>query len=83
MAGSLNHIVADDGTFTMDLIENLDDAQEALEECHQIIAYLLINDDVGPDHELMVACKSLAFPVPPTAPVVQPELHGAESVWRR
>jgi hypothetical protein len=41
MAGSLAHIVDDDGTFRMGLIENLRDAREALEECHQIIAELL------------------------------------------
>ena len=41
MAGSLNHIVAEDGSFSFDLIENLGDAYEALEECHQIIAFLL------------------------------------------
>lgn len=41
MAGSLNHIVADDGTFTTDTVENLGDCYEALQECHQIIAYLL------------------------------------------
>lgn len=42
MAGSLAHITDDsDGSFRVDLIENLGDAYEALEECHQIIAYLL------------------------------------------
>lgn len=41
MAGSLNHIVNEDGSFTMDLIENMGDAEEALEECHRIIAALL------------------------------------------
>lgn len=37
MAGSLAHITADDGTFTMDLIDNLGDAHEALEECFNTI----------------------------------------------
>jgi hypothetical protein len=40
MAGSLSHIVNEDGTFTMDLIENLGDAHEALEECFAIIKRL-------------------------------------------
>lgn len=38
MAGSLNHIVdSETGKFTMDTIENLGDAHEALEECFNII----------------------------------------------
>jgi len=37
MAGSLNHIINNDGKFTMDTIENLGDAYEALEECYFII----------------------------------------------
>lgn len=38
MAGSLSMIVdSDTGKFTMDLIENLGDAAEALEECFEII----------------------------------------------
>jgi hypothetical protein len=37
MAGSLNHIVGDDGRFSMDTIENMGDAHEALEECFDFI----------------------------------------------
>jgi hypothetical protein len=37
MAGSLNHIVDDDGYFTMQYIDDLGDAHEALEECFEII----------------------------------------------
>jgi hypothetical protein len=41
MAGSLNHIVdSETGTFTMELIENLGDAHEALEECFNIIKFI-------------------------------------------
>lgn len=40
MAGSLNHIIDTDGTFTMELIDNLGDAHEALEECYAIIVEL-------------------------------------------
>lgn len=40
MAGSLRHIVDDQGDFTIDLIENLGDAFEALEECFDIINVL-------------------------------------------
>ena len=40
MAGSLAHIVDGDGTFTMDLIENMGDAHEALEDCFLIIQAL-------------------------------------------
>ena len=44
MAGSLNHIINEDGRFWMDLIENLGDAHEVLEECFNII-YELANGD--------------------------------------
>jgi len=44
MAGSFNHIVDDDGKFTMDTIENLGDAHEALEDCYRII-YTLADGD--------------------------------------
>jgi hypothetical protein len=40
MAGSLNHIIGDDGRFTMSTIENLGDAHEALVECFKIILQL-------------------------------------------
>jgi hypothetical protein len=40
MAGSLNHIVGEDGRFRMESIENLGDAHEALEECFKIILEL-------------------------------------------
>jgi hypothetical protein len=59
MAGSLSHIVGDDGCFTMDLIENLGDAHEALEECFSIIRYMS-----GGDHRLIEdACRDLGYPV--------------------
>lgn len=44
MAGSLNHIIDTDGRFTMDRIENLGDAHEALKECFNIIAHLTHGD---------------------------------------
>lgn len=44
MAGSFNHVVADNGTFTMGSIENLGDAHEALEECFGIIFFLTNGD---------------------------------------
>ena len=37
MAGSLSHIVKNNGRFTMNFIDNLGDAHEALEECFYII----------------------------------------------
>ena len=40
MAGSLNHIVGEDGRFKMSTIENLGDASEALEECFHVIRVL-------------------------------------------
>ena len=40
MAGSLNHIVGPDGRFSIEGIENLGDAHEALDECCKIIRAL-------------------------------------------
>ena len=40
MAGSLNHIVGNDGKFSMKTVENMGDAYEALEECFHIIHYI-------------------------------------------
>lgn len=61
MAGSLNHIVDDEtGKFTMENIENLGDAQEALEECHEIICTL---SDGGRMQLINKVCQKLEFPV--------------------
>lgn len=60
MAGSLNHIVAGDGSFTMDHIDNMSDAQEALAECHQVIAYL--DERLAPG-ELNRILEQLGHPV--------------------
>lgn len=40
MAGSLMHIVGEDGRFSMETIENMGDAHEALEDCFNIIIEL-------------------------------------------
>ncbi len=40
MAGSYKHIVGPNGEFTMDLIDNMGDAHEALEECFAYIQRL-------------------------------------------
>lgn len=82
MAGSLSHITNDDGTFRMDLIENLGDAQEALEECHQIIAVLLDRGYIPARVALEMACRDMSFPTPTSVPVIQPTLHGVESAYR-
>ena len=37
MAGRIDHLSDEDGKFTMDLIENMGDAHEALEECYTVI----------------------------------------------
>lgn len=79
MAGSLNHIVKEDGTFTAELVENNKDKQESLEECHQIIAWLLIK--LGDPSVLKIACAEMAFP-DSEVPVIQPELHGFYSIFK-
>jgi len=45
MAGSFNHLVGEDERFTVDTIDNLGDAIEALEECWQIIHRLSSGDE--------------------------------------
>lgn len=44
MAGSLAHIVDEDGEFTMATIENLGDAFEALEECYRVLRAMDVCD---------------------------------------
>jgi hypothetical protein len=44
MAGSLSHITSGQGEFTMDLIDNMGDAHEALEECFGVIWWLTQGD---------------------------------------
>lgn len=63
MAGSLNHIIDDRGRFTMDTIENLGDAHEALEECFAIILELSGGDMA----KVSAACDKHNFPDPFTA----------------
>lgn len=60
MAGSLNHIIGADGRFTMDSIENLGDAYEALEECFNLI-YTLSGGD---QRTVSRTCLALGFPDP-------------------
>ena len=60
MAGSLNHIINIDGTFSMDLIENIGDAHEALEECYAIIVELSGSDMA----RVSAACIKHKFPDP-------------------
>lgn len=58
MAGSLNHIVAEDGTFRMGGIDNLGDAHEALDECFKIIRALTDGDK----EKVNAVCRRLRFP---------------------
>ena len=60
MAGSLNHIIDSDGTFTMDLIDNLGEAHEALEECFNLII------ELSEGNMLLVsrACRACNYPDP-------------------
>ena len=60
MAGSLNHIIDTDGAFTMDLIDNLGDACEALEECYALILEL----SGGDMDKVSAACRKHRFPDP-------------------
>ena len=66
MAGSLNHIIAPDGGFCFDLIENLGDAYEACEECFDVIARLCDGDLA----KLQRACMEVRATVPDVLPEV-------------
>ena len=74
MAGSLNHIVTPDGGFSMGLIDHLGDAEEALEECFDIIAVLICDLPPG---RLQQVCRGLRFPEPHTP------IPGKRSDWPR
>ena len=60
MAGSLSHIVDANGSFTMELIENLGDAHEALEECFALIYELAGGDS----DKISTACSKIGCPDP-------------------
>jgi len=60
MAGSLSHIVGSDGKFTMDLLDHMGDAREALEECFEIIYGLA----KGNSKKISKICKKLGYPDP-------------------
>lgn len=60
MAGSLNHIISKDGTFTMDYLDHLGDAHEALSECFHIILRM----SGGDMSKVSDACRSLGYPDP-------------------
>lgn len=68
MSGSLNHIVDEDGSFTMDTIENMGDAHEALEECFDLIAFLL-EQQPRPEATLKHACRVVNAPMPKVLPI--------------
>lgn len=47
MAGSFQHLMNDDMTLRLDLIENLRDAGQALEECYDMIMFLTGGDKMA------------------------------------
>lgn len=60
MAGSLSHIIDADGRFTMELIDNMGDAHEALEECFALILELSEGDMA----KVSAVCRKHRFPDP-------------------
>ena len=60
MAGSLNHLVGNNDEFTIETIENMGDAHEALAECYKIIFYLAGEKK----KRISRACRALNFPDP-------------------
>lgn len=57
MSGSFNHIVDDDGTFNPGLLEDFDEAAEALDECYQLIFTLADGDSKN----ISKACEMLGI----------------------
>lgn len=72
MAGSLNHIVDDDGNFDPSFIEDLGEAGEAMEECFDVIGALLTMIQPDPHAQLSVlnaVLESLNYPTAKAAPL--------------
>lgn len=72
MAGSLNHIVTDDGAFRMANIENMRDAREALEECFDVIAALMTTFVARSDQltQLNATLDALEYPAVKAVPQI-------------
>ena len=69
MAGSFRNLVDDDGYFTTERIQNLDDAYQALEECFNLIVYLASNPHVltttrTPHDRVTRSCRALGYDAP-------------------
>ena len=60
MAGSFEMLIAQGGSFQMDLIENMGDAHEALEDCFNLIAELSGGDMA----KVSRACRAIGTPDP-------------------
>lgn len=73
MAGSISHITTVEGRFTMELIEKMHDARQALEEAHGVIALLC----EGSLDRLNAALEALDFPTLNVVPHVDPAQRGA------
>jgi len=54
MSGGLAHIIGEDGKFTMDLLENMGDVQEAFDECLAVIVAL----SEGEMSRVSAACRA-------------------------
>lgn len=66
MAGSLRHIVSPDGSFSMDMIERMGEAEEALEECFDLIAFAC---QQNPNFLIEAEAAQVRFLPPRTTPL--------------
>ena len=84
MAGSLAHVTDKIGRFTMDNIDSLGDAGEALEDCFFIIAWLLSQAYTGHGDDrtalLRAACRTVNTSMPDVIPQPKPQSN-AEKEW--
>lgn len=86
MAGSLRHIVAEDGSMRLALVENRGDCAEALEECFDLIAVLLAAY-ADPGIALRQACLAAKINPPDAIPRMGERAYRREAPptydWRR
>ena len=74
MAGSLNHLIDENGEYNEDSIENLGDAYEALDECWRIIVEFTDGDLA----RLQAVCRRVGAVVPKRLPQPKPPWWSGE-----
>lgn len=81
MAGSYQHVTNDDGSFRgLDLIDNLGDAYEAIEEMHDMIAFMA--RAISPDDPRLAIHEAWRYGVDrPPENTANESLCGFDAYW--